>query len=432
MRTWNVCVIAVVVSSSVVAAETPAPKFEAQTIDDKVAIGYGLAIGDVDGDKKPDIILADKTQFRWYRNPGEAGKPWTSHVMAENLTERDNVCVAAADIDGDGKVEVAVGGQWNPGQTSSREESGAVFYLIRPEDPTQRWTPVRIGEHDPTVHRMHWMKVPGRPLAHGRYLLTVLPLHGEGNKQGEGTPVRLQVVTPPAAEELNNPEAKWTSEFIDTGLHMTHNYDVAPFPAPGGGEWLIIGGKEGVKSFWMDPRPRNPRTPGEWKSDFRGVDGENYATGEVRYGRSATKGPYDGIYAMIEPMHGTTVAVHTATFIPDTHKWDVKRVVLDETLKDGHAIVTADFLGIGRDQVAAGWRMPNADRTVGIKLYVPTDAAPGAGAAGQKWATHWIDNGNMATEDMKVADLDGDGKVDIIAAGRATKNLIVYWNRAGK
>jgi hypothetical protein len=34
----------------------------------------------------------------------------------------------------------------------------------------------------------------------------------------------------------------------------------------------------------------------------------------------------------------------------------------------------------------------------------------------------------MACEDFKVADLNGDGKPDIIAAGRATKNLIVYWN----
>ncbi len=30
---------------------------------------------------------------------------------------------------------------------------------------------------------------------------------------------------------------------------------------------------------------------------------------------------------------------------------------------------------------------------------------------------------------IKIAgDLNGDGKPDIIAAGRATKNLVVYWN----
>jgi len=30
---------------------------------------------------------------------------------------------------------------------------------------------------------------------------------------------------------------------------------------------------------------------------------------------------------------------------------------------------------------------------------------------------------------LKVADLNGDGKADIIAAGRATKNVVIYWNR---
>jgi hypothetical protein len=85
------------------------PKFEAQVLDENIAIGYGLAIGDVDGDKKPDIILADKKQFVWYRN-GD----WKRFVLVDALTASDNVCIAARDIDGDGKVEIAVGAQWNP------------------------------------------------------------------------------------------------------------------------------------------------------------------------------------------------------------------------------------------------------------------------------------------------------------------------------
>src|SRR5438045_544739 len=80
------------------AAEPPVPQFRAITIDDKIQIGYGLAIADVDGDKAPDILLADKKQYVWYRNPGKAkaGDPaaWTKYVLAENLTEKDNVCIA--------------------------------------------------------------------------------------------------------------------------------------------------------------------------------------------------------------------------------------------------------------------------------------------------------------------------------------------------
>ena len=66
--------------------------FEAQTIDSKISIGYGLAIADVDGDKKDDILLADAKEIVWYRNPS-----WEKAVIAKNLTLRDNVCLAARD-----------------------------------------------------------------------------------------------------------------------------------------------------------------------------------------------------------------------------------------------------------------------------------------------------------------------------------------------
>src|SRR5690606_40173212 len=103
--------------------------------------------------------------------------------------------------------------------------------------------------------------------------------------------------------------------------------------------------------------------------------------------------------------------------------WSESRVVLDNTLAEGHALACADFLGLGYDQVVAGWRKPNADGKVGIRLYVPT--ADDASA----WKVHaTVDDNGMACEDLKTADLNGDGKPEIIAAGRAPKNLDMYWN----
>ena len=103
-------------------------------------------------------------------------------------------------------------------------------------------------------------------------------------------------------------------------------------------------------------------------------------------------------------------------------------MVADDTLNQGHALVTGDFLGTGSDQVAAGWREPTKDgRKTGIRLYVP------ATADGERWKLHaTIDDNSMACEDMKAADLNNDGKPDLVAAGRATKNLIIYWNETAK
>jgi hypothetical protein len=36
----------------------------------------------------------------------------------------------------------------------------------------------------------------------------------------------------------------------------------------------------------------------------------------------------------------------------------------------------------------------------------------------------------MACEDLQVADLDGDGRLDIVAAGRATHNHKIYFNES--
>ena len=40
-----------------------------------------------------------------------------------------------------------------------------------------------------------------------------------------------------------------------------------------------------------------------------------------------------------------------------------------------------------------------------------------------------LENGGVAVEDLVAADLDGDGKIDIIAVGRATGNCRIYWNQ---
>jgi VCBS repeat protein len=105
MKSFYFFIGTVLYSGAIIQGAEPAmPRFRAQEIDPKIEIGYGVTVADVDGDRKPDIILADRKQFVWYRNPS-----WERFVLAENVTKLDNVCVAAADVDGDGKAEIAVG-----------------------------------------------------------------------------------------------------------------------------------------------------------------------------------------------------------------------------------------------------------------------------------------------------------------------------------
>ncbi|MBX3733591.1 MAG: VCBS repeat-containing protein [Verrucomicrobiae bacterium] len=374
------------------AADTPEPRFRAVTVDDQIAIGYGLAIADVDGDGRPDIVLADKSQVVWYRNPG-----WEKFVIAEQLTPLDNVCVAAADVDGDGKAEIAVGAGWNPGDTVN---SGALFYLLPPADRTQRWEPIALP-HEPTMHRIQWARD-----WQGQMTLLSVPLHGRGNDpaKGEGAGVRIQRYRPPG-----DPSQPWEVTTLDESLNKTHNFDVVAWdddPAPE----VLVGARQGVFLLdWSRESRSNVRIP--IASDVGG------GAGEVRMGRLGS----GRFVAAVEPMHGNTLALYRPSPAGGTNLWT--RRVLDEALVDGHALVCGDFLGIGRDQVVVGWRAMNRPGVrVGIKMYIPEDDQ------GARWREVLLDDNGMACEDLRAADLDGDGHLDLIAAGRATKNVKIYLN----
>ena len=97
--------------------------------------------------------------------------------------------------------------------------------------------------------------------------------------------------------------------------------------------------------------------------------------------------------------------------------------MLDAALIDGHAVACADFLGVGSDQIVVGWRAMHPKGTPGIKLFTPLDGQ------GTKWRETRISGKALAVEDIKVADLDGDGRPDIVAAARQTKNLKIFFSR---
>lgn len=363
--------------------------FKGEVIDDQISIGYGVVTGDVDGDGKPDILLADKKEIVWYKNPGAKTGKWVRHVIAKDLTEQDNVCIAARDIDGDGKVEVAVGAQWNPGETKNSKLSGAVFYLSPTEDRTQLWEPVRL-HHEVTIHRMHWVK-----RTDDTFQLIVLPLHGEGNVNGVGAGVKMIAFDVP-----ENRKGLWGYDLIETNMHMTHNFQ--PMEVSRRFAGLAVGSKEGVQVFLNGADGWAPS--GNWMVPGQGV-------GEIRMG---TLGKNQLFSTTIEPMHGNSLVVYSKD----------NRTVLTDKMKEGHALACADFFGQGRDQIVVGWRNPNVADIMGVRMFVGMDPE------GKKWQEYSLDDKiKIACEDLTVADLDGDGDQDVIASGRSTHNVVVYWNQ---
>jgi len=366
------------------------PKLERKVIDAKVKIGYGVAIADVDGDKREDIVLVDRDVIAWYRN-GD----WTRHVIASRLTRRDHVCVAARDIDGDGRCEIAVGGEWNPGDTNN---SGSVHWLAAPDDRRTAWKPVQLP-NEPTVHRMRWLGD-----GDGRFSLIVAPLHGRGNRAGIGAGVKIQAYEPGGGD--------WKITTVDDSLHETHNIDPVQWdddPA----EELLVASREGL--FVLD------HAGGKWSRTAiaASFEGDPFTgASEVRLGRLSGASRF---VAAIEPFHGNQIVVYRPAEPGSPRKlW--RRHVLDDGLAQGHAVACGDVLGTGSDQIVVGWRNKNAAGKVGIKIYVPRrpDFSD---------VQEIVVDERMACEDLRLADLDGDGRLDIVAAGRASHDLVVWFNR---
>jgi len=120
--------------------------------------------------------------------------------------------------------------------------------------------------------------------------------------------------------------------------------------------------------------------------------------------------------AAIEPFHGNDLVVYR----PSGEQW--QRTLLTDALNQGHALGVGDIDGDGKEDIVAGWRNPDATGHVGIKLFLQQ---PDGGW--DKGTT--IAEDIIATEDLKLVDLDKDGHLDIVASGRTTKNLVILWNR---
>src|SRR4026209_2812892 len=96
-----------------VAAARSEMRFRAQEIQRDFGVFYAVLVADINGDGKQDIVAINPTQAVWFENPS-----WEKHVIMDGLTKKDNVCAAAADIDGDGRLDLAVGADWQSTNTS--------------------------------------------------------------------------------------------------------------------------------------------------------------------------------------------------------------------------------------------------------------------------------------------------------------------------
>jgi hypothetical protein len=91
------------------------------------------------------------------------------------------------------------------------------------------------------------------------------------------------------------------------------------------------------------------------------------------------------------------------------------RQVIDHTLIDAHTVETADLDGNGRDEIVVGFR----GKPYGVYIY---------GWGGEKWNRQVLDLRGVSAASCAIVDLEGNGHPDIACIGSATHNLVLYRN----
>lgn len=375
------------------------PAFKPQEIEKDLGVGYAVTLVDVDGDGKNDIVVVDQKRVLWYQNP-----TWKPRTMIEGGTKPDNVCIAAHDIDGDGKLDFALGADWKPFNTKS---GGTLQWIKRGKTLDEPWS-IHPIDTEPMIHRIRFIDVDGT----GKPALVSVPLIGRNATPGanwmDGEPVRVTAYRVPADPVKD----RWTPDVLSDSLHVCHNF--VGVPSAGKGQNILAASYEGVSLI--------SKAGDKWTTKKIGAGNQddpkkNLGASEIKQG--TLKGGKKFI-ATVEPWHGFQIVVYTEPKEPGA-MWD--RHVIDDELKWGHAVSTADLDGDGSEELIIGVRDDGGKHRRGVRIYRATDDI------GAKWSRELLDEGGVAVEDLAVADLDGDGRPDIVAVGRATKNARIYWNQ---
>ncbi len=370
---------------SALAAADEFPTFKAHTIDAEIGkVCYAVTMADVNNDGQPDIVAVSENRVLWYENPS-----WTAHVMIHDQTPPDNVCIAPHDIDGDGKIDFAIGAGWT--------KSGTLHWIRRGASLSEPWHVYSIGT-ELSLHRARWADVLGT----GRPQLVISPLN---KSVGNGVRLTAFEIPPDPVTE------RWPTSVLNEELNRMHNHWHADMDENGSVD-TITASEEGVTLV--------QRGSDGWNATrlATGADGTlpaQQGAGEVRIGRLKNGLRY---IVTVEPMHGHSVAVYTQN---SDNKKSWNRHVIDSGFQRGHGLWTSDLDGDGSEEIVFGHS--DTPKTFGVIVYQCTDQVA------VDWKKHVVDEGGMATEDLMVADFTGDGRPDIVAGGRATHNLKLYVNQ---
>jgi hypothetical protein len=370
-------------------------QFRTHVIESKMPGGYSVIVTDVNKDGRPDIIgmTSQITELAWYENPG-----WERHVMVKDM--KGLVNLSAADIDGDGIPELAIQNEFS---MVAAKSPGLVWLLRHQGDPREPWKISKIDQLI-TSHHVVWADIDGD----GRKELINAPLIGPKGlapRYDQDTVSLVYYRVPPSLD------GEWKRLLIDDQLHGVLHRARAVKWVEGKREQILTAGFDGIVLHQATGTGDNIRWENKLISKGHEEEAPRAGTSDVAVGHLKK----NRMLAAVEPWHGNEVVTYT---MDKSGRWQ-RKVIFDQ-LTEGHEVCVGDFNGDGRDDIVAGDRAKGQISSAHV-FYAQDDK-------GEQWRHEVLDPMGMSASGCQVADINGDGRPDVVMIGGATHNINWYEN----
>lgn len=383
--------------------------FERIEIDRDFPGCYQVEAVDIDGDGKLDIVALGGGTVAWYQNP-----TWRKRIISSSDQTPGVISSASADIDGDGKCETAIAFDFEMNQP----KRGKLALARQGETPDDPWTLEPIGAQ-PSTHRLRFGGFDSRRKPS---VLIASPIFGANclPPRFDQGPARIEVF----AIDAERPATRW-ERVVAAERPVTHSLEVLDIDRGSGAAspWILTADNLGTALVYPSKATggSSPRWNVRQIADGSEGDSPKRGSSEVHLGRLA-----DGrrFLSTINPWHGHQVSIRYAQGSPAEFRLESARFgpreVLDDTLDDGHALCVADVDRDGDDEIFAGHR--GKDHRLSMFKYDRSK---------KSWVRTVIDD-SIAAQDVRAADFNGDGRIDIVSVGGKTHNVVMYRTKIGK